>query len=87
MLLLAASEVPAIYPVRNVSCPLRTGWCQKAPAPFGVPSPVGPSQPARALHHCVVGHVPLLPDVTSNRFPGWAYGIAFAYPAVFPDSA
>jgi hypothetical protein len=45
---------------------------QKAPAPFGVPRPVGPSQPVRALHHWVVGQVPLLPLVTSNSEPGCA---------------
>ena len=39
---------------------------QKAPTPLGVPRPVGPSQPVLALHHCVVGQEPLLPDVTSN---------------------
>ena len=44
---------------------------QKAPVPLGVPRPVGPSQPVRALHHWVVGQVPLLPVVTSNRFAVW----------------
>ena len=51
---------------------------QKAPAPFGVPSPVGPSQPDLALHHWVVGQLPLLPDVTSNRLAVWAYGMELA---------
>lgn len=60
---------------------------QKAPAPLGVPRPDGPSQPTRAVHHCVVGQVPLDPAVTSNRDPVWLYGMAFAYPAVLPDSA
>ena len=51
---------------------------QKAPVPFGVPRPVGPSQPVRALHHWVVGQVPLLPAVTSNRLAVWLYGVALA---------
>ena len=49
---------------------------QNAPVPFGVPRPVGPSQPARALHHCVVGQEPLLPLVMSNRLVGCWYGVA-----------
>ena len=51
-------------------------WYLNAPVPFGVPRPEGPSQPARAWHHWVVGQVPLLPLVTSNRLPGWTYGVA-----------
>ncbi len=47
---------------------------QKAPVPFGVPRPVGPSQPTRALHHWEVEQLPLLPDVTSNSDPEWEYG-------------
>jgi len=39
----------------------------KAAVPFGVPNPVGPSQPAPAVH-CTAGEQePLLPLVTSNR--------------------
>ena len=57
---------------------------QKAPTPLGVPRPVGPSQPVLAWHHCVVGQEPLLPEVTSKREPECVYGMAFAYPAVFP---
>jgi len=57
---------------------------QKAATPFGVPRPVGPSQPVRALHHWVVGHDPLLPLVTSNRALLLPYGIALAYSAVLP---
>ena len=51
---------------------------QNAPVPLGVPSPVGPSQPVREVHHWVVGHVPLLPLVTSNSDPVCAYGVPFA---------
>jgi hypothetical protein len=47
---------------------------QNAPVPLGVPRPDGPSQPTRAVHHCVVGQVPLLPLVTSNSDELWAYG-------------
>jgi hypothetical protein len=47
---------------------------QKAAVPFGVPRPVGPSQPTRALHHWLVVQVPLEPDVTSNRLVEWVYG-------------
>src|SRR5204862_5651357 len=44
-----------------------------APTPFGVPRPVGPSQPVPAVH---IGapHAPLVPDVTSNRLPAAPYG-------------
>ncbi len=42
--------------------------------PFGVPRPVGPSQPVRALHHWVVGQLPLLPDVTSKSDEACVYG-------------
>ena len=38
---------------------------QKAVRPFGVPRPVGPSQPAPAVHQTLVLQVPLLPVVTS----------------------
>lgn len=54
------------------------GSGQNAPAPFGVPRPVGPSQPARAVHHWLGEQLPLLPDVTSKRSPGSPYGIALA---------
>ena len=44
-----------------------------AAVPFGVPRPVGPSQPVPAVQ---IGapQVPLVPLVTSNRLPGCAYG-------------
>ena len=42
--------------------------------PFGVPSPVGPSQPATAWHHFVVEQEPLLPLVTSKSDDVWPYG-------------
>ncbi|WP_206784851.1 hypothetical protein [Amycolatopsis sp. MtRt-6] len=45
-----------------------------AAVPLGVPSPVGPSQPVPALHCTAVEQVPLLPEVTSLRFPAWEYG-------------
>ena len=45
-----------------------------APVPFGVPSPVGPSQPGAAVHSSDGQHVPLLPLVTSFRLPVFAYG-------------
>ena len=48
---------------------------QNAPVPFGVPRPVGPSQPERALHHWVVGQVPLLPLVMSLRLLVCSYGV------------
>ena len=60
---------------------------QKARTPFGVPRPDGPSQPVLAVHHWVVGHVPLDPEVTSKSVDVCAYGTAFAYPVVLPDSA
>ena len=41
----------------------------KAAVPFGVPSPVGPSQPAAAVHSNDGEQVPLLPLVTSLRLP------------------
>jgi hypothetical protein len=43
---------------------------QKAPTPFGVPIPVGPSQPARAWH-TGIPQAPLLPLVTSNSWPAF----------------
>lgn len=83
---------PASMPPRGVSSwarwqgkngltPIAAGvspFAQKAPAPFGVPRPVGPSQPVRALHHWVVGQEPLLPLVTSNSELTCPYGSAFA---------
>jgi hypothetical protein len=36
---------------------------QNPPVPLGEPTPVGPSHPGPALHHRVVGQVPLLPEV------------------------
>src|SRR5690242_19739146 len=48
----------------------RGGAGQKALVPFGVPSPVGPSQPVLAVHQDA--QVPLLPDVTSNSPDGCA---------------
>ena len=44
-----------------------------AAVPFGVPRPVGPSQPAPAAHPGGP-HAPLLPLVTSNSAAGLAYG-------------
>ena len=44
---------------------------QKAPVPFGVPSPVGPSQPVRAVHHWAGLHEPLFPEVTSFSDEAW----------------
>ena len=44
---------------------------QNAPVPLGVPRPVGPSQPVRALHHWVVLQLPLLPEVTSYSEEAW----------------
>src|SRR5882757_4192035 len=38
-----------------------------AAVPFGVPRPVGPSQPGPALHCSCTEQAPLLPDVTSFR--------------------
>ena len=38
-----------------------------AAEPFGVPRPVGPSQPVPAVHSTPGEQVPLLPDVTSYR--------------------
>ena len=43
---------------------------QNAPVPFGVPSPVGPSQPAPAVHSCRAAQEPLLPVVTSLSAAG-----------------
>jgi len=42
--------------------------------PFGVPRPVGPSQPVPAVHSTAGRQVPLLPDVTSKRLAGFEYG-------------
>jgi hypothetical protein len=47
---------PRVTPLPGQVVQGRTG--QKAPMPFGVPRPVGPSQPVRALHHWVVGQLP-----------------------------
>lgn len=41
----------------------------KAATPFGVPRPVGPSQPVPALHCWLAEQLPLLPAVTSFRSP------------------
>ena len=46
---------------------------QKATAPLGVPSPVGPSQPVVALHSALP-HDPLLPLITSLSAEAWLYG-------------
>ncbi len=40
---------------------------QNPPTPFGVPRPVGPSQPTRAWHSWVGEHEPLEPVVTSKK--------------------
>ena len=40
--------------------------------PFGEPMPVGPSQPAPALHS-TLPHVPFLPVVTSKNFDAFEY--------------
>jgi hypothetical protein len=50
------------------------GQLWNAVVPFGVPSPVGPSQPVVALHHFDVVQLPLEPLVTSLRLPVWAHG-------------
>ncbi len=47
---------------------------QNPPVPFGVPRPVGPSQPTRAVHNCDGEQVPLLPETMSKNDPEWAYG-------------
>src|SRR3954471_12633242 len=44
-----------------------------ASTPFGVPRPVGPSQPGPAWHS-TLPHPPLVPSVTSKRAPGLSYG-------------
>src|SRR5207248_10350543 len=51
-------------------------------APFGVPRPVGPSQPAAALQSSEP-HAPLEPVVTSKNAPGLAAtsaGVALPWP-------
>ena len=40
--------------------------------PFGVPRPVGPSQPTPAWHQDTVGQLPFDPLVTSLKNVGWA---------------
>jgi hypothetical protein len=45
----------------------RTVSTQKPPTPFGVPRPVGPSRPARAVHSCDGEQVPFEPEVTSKK--------------------
>ena len=47
---------------------------QNPPVPFGVPSPVGPSQPTRAVHSWLGEQVPLEPEVTSKNDVEWVYG-------------
>src|SRR5262249_54160270 len=57
---------------------------QNAPVPFGVPRPVGPSQPALALQSCDVLQLPLLPEVTSNNEEACAYGKLLLLPEFGP---
>ena len=45
-----------------------------AAVPFGVPSPVGPSQPAPAWQSTAGVQAPLLPLTTSNRLPVCDHG-------------
>ena len=65
--------------------------CGQRPAtPFGVPTPVGPSQPVPARHHCVTGQLPVEPEVTSLKLPVCEYGSELASVdelPVFPESA
>jgi hypothetical protein len=49
----------------------------KAAAPFGVPSPVGPSYPTPAVQRYAGEHVAVWPVVTSQSAPGLAYGYEF----------
>jgi hypothetical protein len=69
----AEAAAPARVRRRGPRRPTRA-VAQKPPVPLGVPSPVGPSHPVRALHHWVVGQLPLLPDVTSKNELAWVYG-------------
>jgi len=56
----------------TVRCRPRPGLVrQKAPTPLGVPRPVGPSQPTRAVHSCDGEQDPLLPLVTSVSAEAW----------------
>ena len=60
----------------SVTCPTMSpcGPVVSALTPFGVPSPVGPSQPGPAWHS-TFPQPPFVPSVTSNRLPGAAaYG-------------
>ncbi len=72
-----ATWAPAIgEPVEaSVTVPATVPWgpVDRAETPFGVPSPVGPSQPGPAWHS-TLPHPPLAPAVTSKRSPGSAYG-------------
>src|SRR3954468_7134933 len=55
--------------------PLQAGVHVEPPpscAPLGVPMPVGPSQPAPALH-LIVPQLPFLPVVTSKNFDAFEY--------------
>ena len=56
--------------------PLQLGVHEPPPppsaAPFGVPMPVGPSQPAPALHR-MLPQLPFLPVVTSKNFDEFEY--------------
>lgn len=53
--------------------PATTGG-QNPPVPFGVPRPVGPSQPTRAVHSCDGEQEPLLPEVMSKKLLECVYG-------------
>ena len=71
----AVPTVPVLLPgLPTVTLPVPPPPDAKAALPFGVPRPVGPSQPGPAVHHTDGLHEPLLPVVTSNRFPVWAHG-------------
>ena len=63
---------------------------QRPATPFGVPTPVGPSQPVPARHHCVTGQLPVDPEVTSLKLPVCEYGSELANVdelPVLPESA
>jgi len=59
-----------VRPLPVVS-PAGTRWGQKAVTPFGVPRPVGPSQPLPAWHHRLGEQEPLEPLVTSFSALAW----------------
>jgi hypothetical protein len=60
---------------------------QKLLVPFGVPRPVGPSQPGPAVHHTAGLHEPFDPLVTSFNPPGFAQVSAAGYELNTPPRA